>query len=561
MAYVQPGGRVQYFRNVNLTPDSEDTIYFASRQAKDDYFSSLVNNVLDEQNVTYINGAGNKGVFRSALGMSHLYNVRYLRFRNAESSDTSHFDTKWWYAWVTSVDYANNGMTEVSFEIDDLISWMGDFDLGKCLIVREHVKDDRVYQNYIEEDLPTGDYVLRYEELLKPHYPGANTGGADNTESFPQLVVSIAKEAQDVGAVGAYRGNIISGAEYRHYDISTSGADRLSGDIDDLIDATGGNAINAIISANIVFGSMTPRAMSGTMQGLQPYNYTGVWTGSSHSLGEVQSSDSTKRYMPVNKKLYCYPYCVIDVFNSEGSEQEYRYEWFSDHLPHFYMFGVAADIPEMCIIPHSYRGSQQGYVMDEALFMRQFPQASIAVDQYRAYVAQMTSGGGQYQVLGKIAQTAIGAAASVASGNYVGAAAGALSGGVGIATQLLADKTKYTSMPDAVLGTANSDMMMAINQKCFRILHKSITADYARIIDNFFNAYGYRVNKVDKPSMRNRPAFTYVKTSGCLVKGSLPAQAAKVIADRFDKGLRFWNGSAANIGDLNMSNGQGVLNT
>ena len=116
-------------------------------------------------------------------------------------------------------------------------------------------------------------------------------------------------------------------------------------------------------------------------------------------------------------------------------------------------------------------------------------------------------------------------------------------------------------MPDAVLGTANSDMMMAINQKYFRILHKSITADYAKIIDNFFNAYGYRVNKVDKPSMRNRPAFTYVKTSGCLVTGSLPAQAAKVIADRFDKGLRFWNGSAANIGDLNMANGQGVLNS
>ena len=435
MAYVQPGGRVQYFRNVNLTPESEDTIYFASREAKDSYFSSLVTNVLDEQNVTYINGAGNKGVFRSALGMSHLYNVRYLRFRNAEDSSVSHFDTKWWYAWVTSVDYANNGMTEVSFEIDDLMSWMGDFNLGKCLIVREHVKDDRVYQNYIEEDLPTGDYVLRYEELLKPHYPGGNTGGADNTESYPQLVVSIAKEAQDVGAVGAYKGNIISGAEYRHYDVSPSGATSLDEDIDDLIDATGGNAINAIISANIVFGSMTPISMTGAMQGLQPYNYTGVWTGSAHSLGEVQSSDSTKRYMPANKKLYCYPYCVIDVFNSEGSEQEYRYEWFSDHLPHFYMFGIAADIPEMCIIPHSYRGSQQGYVMDEALFMRQFPQASIAVDQYRAYVAQMTSGGGQYQVLGKIAQTAIGAAANIAGGNYVGAAAGALSGGVGIATQ------------------------------------------------------------------------------------------------------------------------------
>ena len=76
MAYVQPGGRVQYFRNINLSPESEDTIYFATKEAKDTYFNALVNNVLDEQNVTYINGVGHKNVFRSAIHMSHLYNIR-----------------------------------------------------------------------------------------------------------------------------------------------------------------------------------------------------------------------------------------------------------------------------------------------------------------------------------------------------------------------------------------------------------------------------------------------------------------------------------------------------
>lgn len=558
MAYVQPGGRVQYFRNVNLSPESEDTIYFATRAAKDAYFDTLVNNVLDEQNVTYINGVGHKNVFRSAINMSQLYNVRYLRFRNADSSGSNpgHYDTKWWYAWVTSVDYANNGMVEVSFVIDDIMSWMGDFTLSKCLIVREHVAQDTLYQHYVDENLPTGDYVIRKSETLSAHYPGANTGSAPDVGSDPQLVVSIAREALTVGGVGQYKGNILSGAEYRKYDISPNGVQRLETDLNALINSTEGNAINAIISASIVFGSMAPQTASSALEGLEPYNWTGQWISSSNSLGTVQSADSNSKYRPKNLKLYCYPFCVLNVFNSEGSEKEYRYEFFSDHRPHFYMFGIAADVPEMCIIPHNYKGSETDYVMDEAMYMRHFPQASVAVDQYRAYVAQITSGGSENPFVSSIATAALGTLANAALGNYAGAAASAAKG-ITEVSKLLEDSRHYKSMPDSVVGSANSDLAMCINKKVFTIMHKSITAEYARIIDEFFNAYGYRVNRVDTPSMHNRPAFTYVKTSGCLVKGSLPAQAAKAIADRFDQGIRFWNGTAANIGNLNMANGRG----
>lgn len=562
MAYVQPGGRVQYFRNVNLSPESEDTIYFATRAAKDAYFDTLVNNVLDEQNVTYINGVGHKNVFRSAINMSKLYNVRYLRFRNADSSGSNpgHYDTKWWYAWVTSVDYANNGMVEVSFVIDDIMSWMGDFTLGSCLIIREHTAQDRVYQHLVEEDLPTGDYVIRHQEDITAHYPGTNrnpTTQNPNTPSYPELVVSYAREAGGVGATGLYKGNIVSGAEYVKYDISTSGASDLKDDIDALTSATGGNAIGAIISAQIVFGCMTPVQTTQTLEGLRPYNYYGEFNSSANPLGEYEGSNSSLKYTPKNKKLYNYPYCLMTVYNSEDSEKEFRYEFFSDHIPHFLMFGLAADVPEMVLIPHNYRGSQQNNVMDEAIYMRQFPQASVAVDQYRAYVAQMTSGGGSYGVVGKIAKTVIGAGAAAATGNFLGAAIGAVTSGVDIATSLLADKAKYETMPDSVVGNANSVLTMAINQKKFTIIHRSITAEYAKVIDEFFNAYGYRVNRVAVPSMQNRPNFTYVKTSGCLVKGSLPAQAAKAIADRFDRGIRFWNGTVANIGNLNMANGRG----
>ena len=60
------------------------------------------------------------------------------------------------------------------------------------------------------------------------------------------------------------------------------------------------------------------------------------------------------------------------------------------------------------------------------------------------------------------------------------------------------------------------------------------------MIDDYFTMFGYAMKKLDIPSRKNRTRFTYVKTVGCIVTGSLPAGAKKIIQDCYNNGIRFW---------------------
>lgn len=522
VAYIAPSGRVEYFGDIGLTPNYDNSIYFASTAAKDTAFDGLVR-LGYEDSVSYV--YKDRQAFRSALPISTLINCGYIRFKNAN------FENKWFYAFVTSVDYINNGCTEITFVLDDLMSWMGSFSLGQCLVVREHTETDNYYEHLIEEDLPTGDYTLCGESKLQPDNWG------------PVLILSVARVSNTVGAVGQYKGNILSGATYEKYDISPTGLTDLQTRIDGLIADT---KEDAMISAQIVFGAMAPVA---TTTAADPLPIIKNWVG---AYAGYEYAGAFGGYVPKNKKLYNYPYRLMSVSNGEGTEIEFRYEHFSDFKPHFYMFGIACDNPELAIIPTQYKGSGIEYVPDEMLVMRQWPQASIAVDQYKAWVAQMTSGGGWISVLGSIAGTVAGGVAAAATGNVASLANSGLSL-VEKATSLLADRQHYKAMPDAVQGTANSNILMGINNKDFRIYHRTIMEDYAKEIDDYFTAYGYRVNKVKTPNLANRPYYTFVQTSGAIVRGSLPAVAARNIENILNRGCRFWR-SIAGVGNYNVNN-------
>ena len=509
---------MQYFRNLNLSPGYENAMYYATTAAKDADFTALATAALTENSVSYV--YKDRNAFRSALPISTLYNVRYMRFKNTS------FENKWFYAFVTSVDYVNNGLTEVTFELDDLMTWMGDFTLEPCLVLREHTATDNAYEHLVEEDLPTGDYVLAAKEEVA-------------TNSDPRLVMSVARNSSSVGAVGQYKGNLLAGAEYKPYDISPSGQAALETDIDALIAAY---QSDAMISAQVVIGAMVPQAASQALEPLPVINnFTGVYKPDAHTIGN---------YTPKNKKLFNYPYAVMSVFNSEGSEQEFRYEFFADHYAHFYVFGIAADAPELAIIPSRYKNSGITYIEDQMMLMKQWPQASLAIDQYKAWVAQMTSGGGWVSVAGRIVKDV---ARGASKTGVMGAVAGGLGGLAGEAAGLLEDYIKYNAMPDAVQGTANSSILLGINQKKFIIYHRRITEQYARVIDDYFTAFGYRVNIVKTPNLANRPEFTFVQTYKSSVAGSLPASAARKIETILDNGCRFWK-TLSHIGDLTVNN-------
>ena len=68
-----------------------------------------------------------------------------------------------------------------------------------------------------------------------------------------------------------------------------------------------------------------------------------------------------------------------------------------------------------------------------------------------------------------------------------------------------------------------------------------VKAEYARIIDNFFTMFGYKVNRLGTPQFGTRQFYNYYKIPQCNVYGDIPGEALNDIRTQFINGITLWN--------------------
>lgn len=525
---VAPNSDIEFFPDIGLSPGQENTFYFETAILRDAYFASLTP-LATADKCSYVRNDPNK--IKVAIPIAKLQYAGYMRYKNTAFSETG-YPAKWYYAFVTNAEYINNATTEITFERDVMQSWMGEFTLGQCFVEREHTATDAVGEHLIGEDISTGDYTTNSVEQISPYEPGL------------LISSSVEKSGNDLVNVKGlnYKGYMLSGMRYTTY--SMLDGSRIQAALDLISDMVDDNKQDAVMSLRVVPYYCLPRlsdAQGGAGEALD--SQAGGTFTSAFTWPTIDG------YTPKNNKLFSYPYITCNVINGEGGSVEYRPELFSTPLTASFVYrGVSFDICEVICIPQGYKNQLANY--EESIVMRDFPQASFDVDQYKAYVAQMSSGGGWLNVVGSVAQRA---AAGALTGGVVGLVAGVLP----TILQLQQEKIYYQSIPPAVKGTSNANIMSAMGEKSFFALHKSILAERAETIDNFFTMFGYKVNTVKTPVMNNRPQFTYIKTVDCIVHGNLPASDASEIEAIFNRGIRFWQ-VPANIGDYSVNNAPAV---
>lgn len=294
-------------------------------------------------------------------------------------------------------------------------------------------------------------------------------------------------------------------------------------------------------------------------------------------------------YTPRNKKLLSYPYNILNVTNNSGNTAEYKYENFLNLVQQtedyvvFRIWGNLSMNPAMYCSPHRYNGSvwTAGAIEDE-LVVSGFPVCSYNIDSFKAWLAQnsgtiVSAGLG---ILTSWATHLAGMATGVQSlGGYVGkhlessfpsTVTGAHSYGNDLITN---DERKFISnltgggasnlqgtiiatlgalgqlydharTAPQIAGNNNGNVIYQAGQLTFSWYYKQIRSEYAKIIDNYFDMYGYKTNRVGTPNLRARPCYSYVKTIGCCVHGNIPGDFKQQIDSIFDKGIRFWKTSA-----------------
>lgn len=522
--YIQPNSTIKLYKNVPLDTTYEHTLWFDNVSAQNNFFhnnSAILLQTFDGQ--TYQRVV--KGEMTLGVNAESIYTCNYLSFRNTA------FGTKWFYAFVTSVEYVSNTASKLTFEIDVMQTYLFDVTLKECFVEREHSKTDNIGDNIIAENLDFGDYLQQGDsirifeneslEILQNVIIVATSVEYNNSEWKP--------------VQGTLISNVYQGCKFYYFQPTIVNPD---GGVNAFLnDVTQNAKEDSILS---IF--MCPRWLYDGVTNGNEYNAT-------KSIGNLRGN-SISGYIPKNNKLFTYPYNLLYA-TTGNSSTNYKFEYFIN--PSNISFKLSYQLsttPSAMIVPKDYYGgrikrSNLDYYgdIDNSLILDGFPICSYTIDSFRAWLAQ-----NQYNLTSSIIGLGANTTLNALDGGVSGT--GILNSGLSTVTSL----ANATLLPPSSRGNASSNnLLFSDNMSDIFVCRKAIHGQYARKIDNFFSKYGYATMQLKVPNRNVRKQWTYCKTNGCVVVGNAPADDVRRICEIYDRGITFWkNGS--NVGNYELDN-------
>lgn len=516
--YIEPGTNIRLLKDVPLDTTYDHTIYFTSASAQSSYFMGL-----QKYNLTnYTYQRVKKGVARVGIKADNLYDCNYMMFQNTS------YGEKWFYAYITAVEFVNNECSEIYFELDVMQTWFFDYDVDYCFVEREHSVTDNIGGNITPETLATGEYVFNNYNAIT---------------DMRDMVVCIAIVDTSGATDGTLYDGIYGSAQLWVYD---------STDVQGINDKVNEYAQkpDAIIGMY-----MFPKLfVGGVIPDTHRLSYGASAISTTVSLTAVSKTDTIDGYKPKNAKLYTYPYNFYHVDNASGGELSLRYEFFDNLQPVVEISGTVTQPVVACLRPCSYKGVASyselgGYTTlnTESLQLNNYPMCSWNVDAYQAWVAQ-NSVPIALNTIASAGQMAIAGAYSANPNAVIG------TGVIGQVSNVLSQFYQASIAADISKGNLNNGGANVANRKQqFYGGRCSVTAQYARIIDEYFTMFGYATRRCKKPNRSSRPHWNYVKTLGCTITGSVPADDLKKICNIYDNGITFWK-DGSEVGNYSLDN-------
>lgn len=143
---IAPDTTLILLKGVPLDNTYKDTIYFASAESQRSTlagYSPITFNHLTYQRV-------NSNVVRVEIKADYIYDYNYLMFQN------SAYGSKWFYAFITSVEYVNDVTSQITYELDVMQTWWFDWKLNPCYVEREHAASDGIGEHIAPEPIDLG---------------------------------------------------------------------------------------------------------------------------------------------------------------------------------------------------------------------------------------------------------------------------------------------------------------------------------------------------------------------------------------------------------------------
>lgn len=550
---IVPNSDVYILKNVPLEPSFDHTIWFDSPEQQATAFTTYAL-------AFYFDKVSYQRYPRPYITLDktadELFDCNYMMFRNTA------YGTKWFYAFITQVEYISNTTSRIYYSIDPMQTYLFDVNVGQCFVEREHAMTDAIGDNLNPESFELGEYVYDADYFpnifLKTNYVICILATWKATYKNNQWVI----EDATTGGVGGVDSGIYTGLTKNLCEYDLANPKACAQQANAIIEAaTKANKADGIVSITMypkffmnwsITGDLATGLVPDTVDSIPAF--TGTFDG----------------YKPKNNKLYTAPFCGVYVDNLQGNAANYAYEYFTDRKPTFNIVGAVNGNLECASIPINYKGLPTNF--QESLLMGGFPQCAWNVDTFKAWIAQ-----NKYAIAAGVATTTIDTVKQVAlaatgvgmAGEVAGMSAAMTGAGSAQTIQavgqyanayqnmqnvsynaqgdvlnktinLVAQVKTASTQPNHARGQQSSSVFCAMGYQGFHYMPYRIQGQFARIIDDFFSMYGYKTNRLKVPNRNGRKAWNYVKTCGCTLTGSAPADVTAALVQIYDRGITFW---------------------
>lgn len=507
---MKPSTLIRLYAGVKLDRNYNHVCNMPVPAVQEGYFSNFLVKQYTEQMYT----RHTRNTIRIKCAVADIYHCNYLSFQNKDYSN------KWFYAFIDEVVYINDYLTEVRYTLDIFQTWFAECTLGMCFVEREHIANDVIGANIVPEHLDIGEYITHEISSTRLTNPD-------------RIVVATTQDKTYDKVYGGMYGRIYSGLTYN---VFSSAAD-----VNSFFENGAANPVAVfMMSSNFVVNK------GGSVKSYD-YNVTKL------------NDNMFPNYEVRNKKLYTYPYNFLYVTNLQGTQAVMPYEFFATDNCQFALVGDMSVNPSVILYPQQYKGSAAAN-LDEKLVLGGYPQCSYATDTFNQWLQQniATLGLSAISTVAQIglavSNPALGAAntaAQMAAAEY-GRQQIAVGGFQNILGLLSTGMQAYFA-PNQAHGSQGQVTNAAFGTLDFMFSKKHITEERARIIDGYFDMFGYATQQVKVPNIRTRRYWNYVKTHGANIQGNIPCDALEVIKSVFDRGVTFWD-TIDHIGDYSLDN-------
>lgn len=580
---------IHFLKGIPFNSDYKNTRWFDSKQQQTNYFLSKPRtHSMNRATFQRIEGRHYVDVNNH---IDNLWETNYMMFQNAQ------YNTKWFYAFVTKVEYVNIHVTRIHFEVDVLQTWLFDMKFKPSYVVREHrplwYSNGRPYINTIDEGLnygdlydtvdvqqvrPTGSYkwlVVVVKQPFSENKPKPRIVGTpqplsyyvlpfDDYDSQPIVQFASNGSATKVASVRKFLEAIYQMEEAMNNIVNIYVTDYIGipCDVEDGIIHLQDNHLQIEVDVSAIQNNETGELLTY----LRIVNMYQFFT-QKVNLGNVYDGFIEQD----ESKLMMFPYCVIVLTDFKGNHAVYRPEFIDGDLEITVKGSIGhSNYVSYGIEKYNYRAQSQSLTMQQvsneyALINNNPSNVPILNDLLSAFLQgnRNTIENQKNSVLFNAVANMFGGltagVGALAKRNPVGLVASGIGSLQGMGNSVLDMQNIHAKLkdidnvpPNLVKQGSNTGYDYGYRYNGIFVIKKQIKPEYRKILGDFFNAFGYKTHQIKIPNFHTRRYWNYVQTESCNILGDFNNEHLQKLKSVFDNGITLWH--TDDVGNYSLRN-------